>query len=173
MAFYSRDCHSALNGGSQWHNDIMKLIINKNQIEGAAEQFLRRAGYGYIRDRQRGKESFVRRLGSGFYPRLHMYAQDRGEQIIFDLHLDQKQASYQGSHMHNAEYEGEIVKVEIERLKSLLEQEIRNTEQGTRNKEHRTGNRDGSEDLLDRIGPGKLPAKAEKPAKKSWWRRLF
>jgi len=38
---------------------------------------------------------------------------------MFNLHLDQKQPSYAGAHAHNAEYEGEIVEREIERLKQL------------------------------------------------------
>ncbi|MBI4812283.1 hypothetical protein HY798_02430 [Candidatus Falkowbacteria bacterium] len=97
----------------------MKLILNKNQFGMNAEQFLRRAGYGYIRDRRSGQESFVRRLGGGFYPRLHMYFENRGEQVIFNLHIDQKQPSYEGASAHNAEYEGEIVEAEIERLKVL------------------------------------------------------
>jgi len=99
---------------------FMKLIINKDQIDVSPEQFLRKAGYGYIRDRQAGHDSFVRRLGSGFYPRLHMYVEEQGDKIIFNLHLDQKQASYAGAHAHNAEYEGEVVEAEIERLESLI-----------------------------------------------------
>ncbi|MFH1662127.1 MAG: hypothetical protein ABIA02_03455 [Candidatus Falkowbacteria bacterium] len=98
----------------------MKLIIDKNKINMAPEQFLRGAGYAFIHDRRSGNESFVRRLGSYHYPRLHMYCKIQGEQIIFDLHLDQKQASYQGSHAHNAEYDGEVVEREIERLKKLI-----------------------------------------------------
>ena len=94
------------------------------------EQFLRRAGYGYIRDRRTGAESFVRRLGSGFYPRLHMYFEEQNEKIIFNIHLDQKQASYEGAHMHNAEYDGEIVEAEIERIKGFI---TRNMEQATHN----------------------------------------
>ncbi len=85
------------------------------------EQFLRRAGYAYIRDRRSGQDSFVRRLGSGFYPRLHIYAEEQGEKAIFNLHLDQKQPSYGGSHMHNAEYDGEVVEGEIERLKQFID----------------------------------------------------
>ena len=98
----------------------MKLTISKNQLNMAPEQFLRRAGYGYIRDRRSGKDSFVRRLGNGFYPRLHMYVSERDDQIIFNLHLDQKQASYAGAHAHNAEYDGEVIEAEIERLRGLI-----------------------------------------------------
>ena len=99
----------------------MKLIINTNQLDTAPGQFLRRAGYGYIRDRHSGKDSFVRRLGSGHYPRLHMYIKESDDKIIFNLHLDQKQASYARAHAHSAEYDGEIVEGEIERLKCFIE----------------------------------------------------
>ncbi|MBU4432190.1 hypothetical protein KKD60_02845, partial [Patescibacteria group bacterium] len=95
----------------------MKLIVHQNQINGHPEHFLRNAGYGFIVDRKMGKESFVRRLGRDHYPRLHMYVKREGEKVIFDIHLDQKQASYAGSaHMHNAEHDGPVVADEIERL---------------------------------------------------------
>ena len=98
----------------------MKLIIDKNKLDAAPEQFLRRAGYGYIRDRRSAKDSFVRRLGGGFYPRLHMYIEDKGSEVILNLHLDQKKASYAGARAHNAEYDGLIVEEEIKRLKNLI-----------------------------------------------------
>ena len=98
----------------------MKLIIDKNRLDAAPEQFLRRAGYGYIRDRRSGQDSFVRRLSNGFYPRLHMYIEEQGDKAILNLHLDQKQASYAGAHAHNAEYDGNIVEAEIERLENLI-----------------------------------------------------
>lgn len=98
----------------------MRLEINENQIDMAPEQFLRQAGYAYIRERDSRQDSFVRRLGSNFYPRLHMYIEQAGGKIIFNLHLDQKQPSYGGAHAHNAEYEGEVVEEEMERLKRLI-----------------------------------------------------
>lgn len=144
----------------------MKLIINKNQIGGvSAEQFLRRAGYAYIRDRRRGTESFARRLGSYHYPRLHMYVDDNGNKAVFNLHLDQKQASYRGSHMHSAEYDGPVVEREIERLKSLLSGPTAADAVFA-----------GSvEDPLDAIRKNNnprfnLPRREEKPRKRSWWR---
>ncbi len=98
----------------------MKLILEKDKLNMAPEQFLRKAGYNYIRDNRRGQDSHVRRLGRGFYPRFHMYAKENESQVIFNLHIDQKQPSYAGSHMHNAEYDGEVVETEIERLKGLI-----------------------------------------------------
>ena len=98
----------------------MKLIINKSQLNIQPERFLRQAGYGFIIDRAADSESFVRRLGRGHYPRFHIYLKQKNNQIIFNLHLDQKRPSYAGASAHNAEYEGRIVEDEIERLKKLF-----------------------------------------------------
>lgn len=141
----------------------MKLILNKNVLGAHPEQFLRRAGYAYIRDRKTGKESFVRRLGNGFYPRLHMYFDQNGENVIFNLHLDQKQASYEGSHMHSGEYDGEVVAGEIERLRSLV---------GPQEKSVNLGG--GDNDILDSIeGDRNYQDSSSASKKKSWLRRLF
>lgn len=125
------------------------------------EQFLRRAGYGYIRDRKTGHDSYVRRLGSGFYPRLHMYVEERNRQTVFNLHLDQKQASYEGAHMHNAEYDGPVVWGEIERLKSLLPDSAQ---------QNSASASAGSSDLLDSISKNASFDKNVKSTPKPWWR---
>jgi hypothetical protein len=140
----------------------MKLILNKNQLGMAPEQLLKKAGYAYIYDRKTGHDSFVKRLGGNFYPRLHMYFSDREEKIIFDLHLDQKQASYAGAHMHNAEYDGEIIRAEIERLKELILIPSANQPSLTKNND---------EDAITKIGYGDYDNKV--PVKKSWWRNFF
>lgn len=97
----------------------MKLIIPKLKLNSSVDQFLRQAGYAYIKSYHTEKGSYVKRLGSGHYPRLHMYSKESSENLIFDLHLDQKQPSYKGSHAHNAEYDGPIIEGEINRLKQL------------------------------------------------------
>jgi len=98
----------------------MKIVIKKENLPMSAEQIARRASYGFIYDKQRGKGSFVRHPNRGRYPRFHMYLKEEGGKIIFDLHLDQKQVSYKGAHMHNAEYEGEAVEQEILRIKKII-----------------------------------------------------
>ena len=40
----------------------MKLVVNKDELSENPGQFLRRVGYGYIRDRHSGQDSYVRRL---------------------------------------------------------------------------------------------------------------
>ncbi len=69
----------------------------------------------------RGNElSFIRRLGSQFYPRFHIYLTPSAAQWRLTLHLDQKQASYQGSHAHSGEYDGELVLAEGQRIRGLF-----------------------------------------------------
>jgi len=96
----------------------MKLILDKNILDQPPEGLLRQAGYAYLMDRNTGQESYVRRLNRGFYPRFHLYLKEQDGQVIFDLHLDQKQASYEGAPAHNAEYDGDIVEQEMARIKS-------------------------------------------------------
>ncbi|MFA5360158.1 MAG: hypothetical protein WC349_04345 [Patescibacteria group bacterium] len=95
----------------------MKLILDKNTLDQAPEQLLRQAGYAYLMDRNTGQESYVRRFNRGFYPRFHLYIEEQGNQVILNLHLDQKQASYEGAHAHNAEYDGDLVEQEMARIK--------------------------------------------------------
>ena len=99
----------------------MKLILRKNRLPDTPFNILRGAGYAFHQDRKMGKDSFVRRLTGNRFPRLHLYVDETKEdRVIFDLHIDQKQVSYQGSRMHNAEHQGEIVEQEIARLKSHI-----------------------------------------------------
>ena len=99
----------------------MKIIINKKYLSENPEQFIRqKASYAHIHSHHTGHDSYVRRLSRDHYPRLHMYIKLDEERIIFDLHLDQKKVSYQGSHAHNAEYDGEVVEQEINRIKGLI-----------------------------------------------------
>lgn len=97
----------------------MKFSVKSSQVSNY-QVFARRAGYALISDRFSGQESFVRRLSSGYYPRLHLYIENKGEDLVFSLHLDQKKASYEGFSRHSAEYDNDIVNEEIERLKELL-----------------------------------------------------
>lgn len=98
----------------------MKLLVPKNQLSVNPEAFLRRAGYALISDHRTGRHSFVRRLGRDYYPRLHLYVEEEGANYSFNLHLDQKQASYLAGHAHSGEYEGPLVEAEMKRLDSLL-----------------------------------------------------
>ncbi len=99
----------------------MKLVFSNENFKNISSwQFLRQAGYQILESRRDDKISFVRRLSSGYYPRFHIYLQNNQDSTIFNIHLDQKKASYQGQTAHSGEYDGELVSQEARRLKSLL-----------------------------------------------------
>jgi len=99
----------------------MKLKINKGQFRTNLPAALRGAGYFRIVDRRSGQLSFVRRLSNmQHYPRFHLYIEDTGESYQFNLHLDQKQVSYQGQRAHSGDYDEPIVKEEAQRIINSL-----------------------------------------------------
>jgi len=83
-------------------------------------ELIKRCGYGDVRDPNATEQSFARRLGSGFYPRFHVYLNDFENYFEVDLHLDQKQASYEGSHAHSGEYDGDTVTEEARRITAVI-----------------------------------------------------
>lgn len=143
----------------------MRLTLDNNQLNEPIESLLRQAGYVYLIDRNTGKESFVHSLNRGYYPRFHLYLEQQNNKIILNLHLDQKQASYAGASAHNAEYDGELIEQEIERLKlaaykAKIPDAVLNPAEGG--------------DILDKIRPKQFDLGAKREGeKKSWWGRLF
>lgn len=97
----------------------MKIIFPKNTISDP-EQFIRRCGYGRVFDRRSGQISYAKRLHGDLYPRFHVYILSEGENIIFNLHLDQRATRYEGVTAHSGEYDGEVVEREAERIKNSL-----------------------------------------------------
>lgn len=124
----------------------MKFVINKDQLDTQPEQFLRQAGYTYIQSHKTGRESYVRRLAQGQFPRLHVYLDHMGHNVVFNVHLDQKKPSYEGSRSHAGEHDSEVVEQEVKRLKSLVS-------------------------VRERVDS--IKAKEEKKPKKSIWKKMF
>src|SRR3989344_8407124 len=94
----------------------MKLIIPN--FSDNPRSFLRSCGYAF--QKNEGEEmAFVRRLAGTDFPRLHAYVKVESQNLIINLHLDQKKPSYEGTAMHGGEYNGELVKEEIERIKKF------------------------------------------------------
>ena len=95
----------------------MDLFLPNPQA-GHPRTLIRRAGYAEFIDPRTGEASFVRRLRGGtFYPRFHVYVQERANGVHVRLHLDQKKPSYEGSHAHSGEYDGPAVAREMERIR--------------------------------------------------------
>jgi hypothetical protein len=97
----------------------MDFII-KNISENIAE-VARKIGYVIIDSQENGQYNLVRKLDINNYPRFHIYLKQAGDRLLFGLHLDQKQPSYEGSHAHNGEYEGPVVETEADRIKEILQ----------------------------------------------------
>ena len=88
--------------------------------------FMRRAGYAEFNDFNANKISYAKRLGTDFYPRFHVYINQKDGFDFLSLHLDQKKASYAGSRAHNGEYDGELVEREAQRLLGLVKNQMDN-----------------------------------------------
>ncbi|MCK5415833.1 hypothetical protein KAI92_00210 [Candidatus Parcubacteria bacterium] len=161
----------------------MKLKINRKKINGSAEHFLRRNGYQYLYDKKTQKESYIRTLTNSRYPRLHLYLNVNENDIIFDLHLDQKKTSYKGANMHSAEYDGEVVGDEIMRLQGLIgEGKIINNRQFNKSNKKKISEKNiNSEKKVNglinvgnsaesKLGQGNLTDNFIEKKEKSWWK---
>lgn len=97
----------------------MKLTVPR-EVAPNPLYILRRAGYASFVDPNTKEESFVLRLGTGYYPRFHIYVEATAKDVTFNLHLDQKQPSYGSGPSHNGEYEGPTVERELKRLETWV-----------------------------------------------------
>lgn len=90
--------------------------------EGLTPQMaINRCGYATFRDPNTGETSYVRRLGSYFYPRFHVYIHNASPtEVALSLHLDMKQPTYIRGHAHSGEYDGPQVEAEMARMQAVL-----------------------------------------------------
>ena len=80
---------------------------------------MRKAGYHFLgRDEKTNEMNFARPTRG--YPRFHLFVKVEDENLIFNLHLDQKRPIYEGAPAHAGEYQGELVSKEAERIKQTL-----------------------------------------------------
>lgn len=76
-----------------------------------------RLGYHQQKSRRTGELSYIRRIGRLSYPRFHLYMQHKDKGLLLNLHLDEKQPSYQGQTAHSGQYGGELVTQELKRIR--------------------------------------------------------
>lgn len=91
--------------------------------------FLQRCGYAAFLDPNTQQQSFTRRLGGDFYPRFHIYINEKDSLNFLSLHLDQKKPSYAGAHAHSGEYNGPLVDQEASRIRGLIKNQLDNQNQ--------------------------------------------
>jgi len=98
----------------------MKLFL-PGPLPDHARNIMRRIGYSEQRKRD-GQVSFVKRASQGSFPRYHAYVEDRDGGLQINLHVDQKEATYAGSHAHSGEYDGPLVEQEMNRIQGYVRQ---------------------------------------------------
>lgn len=81
---------------------------------------LQQCGYALNRDPNNDAINYVRRLGSYFYPRFHVYVQKVENGVLhLSLHLDMKKPTYIKGRAHSGEYDGDQVEQEMFRIKAM------------------------------------------------------
>ena len=99
----------------------MEFVV-KGPFKENIYNLMRKIGYHFEgEERAKGELVFARPLRE--YPRFHLYLRLKQEtnEIIFDLHLDQKRPVYNGVTPHSAEYGGKVVEAEVKRIKQIFE----------------------------------------------------
>lgn len=94
----------------------MKFII-KGPFKENFYTLMRRINYFYQK-KQNNEFSFVRPPKG--YPRFHLLVKIEGEDLILNLHLDQKRPVYEAAPAHAAQYNTEVVSREVKRIKQIL-----------------------------------------------------
>lgn len=96
----------------------MKFTI-KGPLRENIYSLMRKAGY-YFQGKNEEKSELIFVRPPRGYPRFHIFLKVENENLIFNLHLDQKKPIYKGITAHSGEYDGELVEKEAERIKQIL-----------------------------------------------------
>lgn len=82
---------------------------------------MRRVGYIPWRNSRTGEKTFIRKLGTSFYPRFHLQAYfDKERNLVCDLHLDWRRPMHRPAIKSYESEESGVVKDEAERIKKLF-----------------------------------------------------
>jgi hypothetical protein len=101
----------------------MKWTIKKSALRDNLLQSMRSCQYRYQHTNDCQQHSFARTFYNHQpFPRFHLYIDEETDQYIFNLHLDQKKASYKDQTAHSADYDDDepLLKSEFARITSLL-----------------------------------------------------
>ena len=96
------------------------MTFRFNNLNYNLTDLSRRFGYHVIAETDRGELNCVRPLQGQNYPRFHIYMSETKEIVTLNIHLDQKKPVYDGQTAHSGDYDSEVVKEEMERIKNIL-----------------------------------------------------
>lgn len=84
---------------------------------------MRELNYHFLgQDEKISKLSFAHPIRDDAFPRFHIFLKAKGENIVFDIHLDQKAPIYKGTIAHEGEYSSPLVEEEAKRIKQFFNQ---------------------------------------------------
>lgn len=95
------------------------MTFRLNNLNYNIQALARTIGYRPLKYTAAGELNCVRPLG-GDYPRFHVYLKADKDVLVFNIHLDQKKPSYEGSHAHGGDYDSGTIKNEVERIKEII-----------------------------------------------------
>ncbi len=96
------------------------MTFRLNNLNYNIPSLMREIGYKPLKYTQEGELNCVRTLAGHDYPRFHIYLREDKNILTFNIHLDQKKPSYDGTAAHGGEYDSETVKDEVERIKEII-----------------------------------------------------
>ena len=96
------------------------MVFRLNNLNYNILNLAREIGYRPLKYTPEGQLNCVRPLAGQDYPRFHIYLKEDKDIITFNIHLDQKKPSYEGTSAHAGEYEGGTVKEEAERIRDII-----------------------------------------------------
>lgn len=106
------------------------MLLKFENIKESPVNILRRAGYIFQRNEnnptsasrgETGEMSFTLPMSRNGYPRFHIYCHLKGDNLVINLHLDQKRQTYGDETRHHGEYDNSgPVEQEASRLKSII-----------------------------------------------------
>lgn len=98
----------------------MEFII-KEPIKDNIYNAMRDLSYHFSgQDERTGELDFTHPIRGDAFPRFHAFLKIYKEEIIFNIHLDQRAPIYKGVAAHEGEYSGELVEKEAERIKQFF-----------------------------------------------------
>ena len=103
----------------------MKFSV-KNKSGENTQSLMRELGYHFwgqkkeTGEKETGEMAFIRPIRGIPFPRFHIYLKKENKTLVFNLHFDQKRPIYKGTPAHSADYDGEVLEKEKQRIKQFI-----------------------------------------------------
>jgi hypothetical protein len=98
----------------------MQFTIKKTKKD-TIYNLMRDMGYHFSgQDEKTGELNFTHPIRGDAFPRFHAFLKIDADDIIFNIHLDQRAPIYKGVAAHEGEYQGPLIEEEAKRIKQFF-----------------------------------------------------